>query len=245
MKAIFALIVLASSCTAGQVVYVVHGFLSNRLVMAGICREIEKSGFETVNYGYPSAAKGIPELAAALKDEIAHLGSGDTVHFVTHSMGGLVVRALVPLVEADSTCPVVDRVVMVAPPNHGSELADVFAEARVARWVVGPNLRHLQTDSASLANTLPRLEKQKVGVIAGVRYSDAGPVDIVESPHDGLVSDASTHLREGEERLVFEREGHLSVMHDDDVQQQVVSFLKNGTFGTQNTVHGDSDSTRH
>ncbi len=210
-------------------VYVVHGYGSNRLVMAGLCRFLRDNGYGVTNWGYQSLAKSIPGVGEDLYNDVRTHGRADTVHFVTHSMGGLVVRAMLSYARGDSLFPQIQRIVMLTPPNKGSELADFFSQFDIVNWVLGPNLKHMRTDSASLANNLPVAADKEVGIIAGARFDGEGYNPIIEGDDDGFVSVGVTRLGTESDFIVLP-EGHVFIIHNSATQQNVLSFLRHGRF---------------
>jgi len=227
--AISVLVLMYAPCVSGEHVYVVHGFGSNRLVMAGLCRFLEKNGYGVTNWGYNSISKAIPDIGKMLLAEIRKNNAADTVHFVTHSMGGLVVRAMLSEAKGDSSLPQIQRIVMLTPPNKGSELADFFSQFEILDWVLGPNLKHMRTDSASLANNLPVPKGKEVGIIAGARFDREGYNPIIDGDDDGFVSVGVTRLGTEKDFIVLP-EGHVFIIHDKATQQNVLSFLRHGRF---------------
>jgi triacylglycerol esterase/lipase EstA (alpha/beta hydrolase family) len=164
LKAIlFALFALCCASSGSQKVYLVHGFGSSPVFMKSIEKHLRENGKEVVNFGYRSVTRELTASGDSLYARIKR-DTLDTLSFVTHSMGALVVRSIIGKTGADSAFPVVRRIVMVAPSNKGAELADLFSKGKMWRYVLGPNLQHLTTDSNSLANRLPVPEKCEIGV---------------------------------------------------------------------------------
>ncbi len=212
-----------------ETVYVLHGYLSHPIAMHGTVKEIERHGFDVVNYGYNSVTLDIRDIATQLKQQLRSYGSMDTIHFVTHSMGGLVVRALVQQSRNDTLMPVIDRIVMLTPPNKGSELADFFSQIRVLDWILGPNLDNMTTDTGALWHTLSKMQEQRVGIIAGMSFRDARFSPIMECPHDGKVTVSRAMLNRGEDRIIV-KQNHRQVLFSTQIRKKIVSYLTTGSF---------------
>ncbi|MBD3393181.1 MAG: hypothetical protein GF418_13720 [Chitinivibrionales bacterium] len=112
---------------------------------------------------------------------------------------------------------------------HGYELADFFAQFDIANWIMGPNLKHMRTDSASLANNLPVSDDRELGIIAGARFDDNAANPIIEGDNDGFLSVGVT-LLDCEDDFVVLPEGHMFIVHKRETKKNVVSFLKSGRF---------------
>jgi len=139
-------------------------------------------------------------------------------------MGGILVRAYF----RDHEVAEAGRVVMLAPPNHGSEIVDVYRDRWWFRRGTGPAGQQLGTAADSLPNTLPPL-KLEVGVIAGKRSSDPWFNRLYAGDHDGKVSVASARLPEMKDMLVVDS-GHTFMMNSPAVIREVKAFLKDGAF---------------
>jgi hypothetical protein len=195
-----------------ELVVLVHGMGRSRLSMYVMGRSLERAGYRVVNWGYSSTSRRVPELGSELAAAVRERqGAAPRVHFVTHSLGSIIVRW--SLANDPPSQP--GRVVMLAPPNQGSRAAD-----RMTPWVgwLLPPIRELRTDSTATARTLPLPLQAEVGVIAG------------ES--DGKVSVAESHL-EGERGHVVVSSHHTFIMNRGDVRRLVQRFLATGSFGDE------------
>lgn len=143
---------------------------------------------------------------------------------MTHSLGGILARYW--LQRAD--LPGQGRVVMLSPPNHGSEVIDALGDQAWFRWIMGPAAMELATDDEALVNRIDPIDVP-VGVITGTRSSDPWFNVLFQGDHDGKVSVASARLSEADGFRLAEA-GHTFIMNDEEVRFWVAFFLTNGFF---------------
>ncbi|MDH7795070.1 pimeloyl-ACP methyl ester carboxylesterase [Beijerinckia sp. GAS462] len=152
--------------------------------------------------------------------------TGGPLHFVTHSLGGLVARALI----ASHRPQKLARVVMLAPPNRGSELADILFGLRLNRLVLGPVGPHLRTGRTRIDKELLGEVDYDLGIIAGDRPLDpVFPRLLLPRPNDGKVSVASTRLQGMRDHIILPV-SHTLMVYDRRVIAQVLAFLETGAF---------------
>jgi pimeloyl-ACP methyl ester carboxylesterase len=209
-------------------VVLLHGLGRTSGSMGLLERRVTKAGFRALSIHYPSTRQTLPAIADMLQPQVRQFaGSLDgRVHVITHSLGGLLVRALLTKQRPDN----LGRVVMLAPPNGGSEWADLLERSRLAGAILGPNSQYLVTTrSAALDQHLGSIDYE-VGIIAGDR-----PIDriiapfLMRTPHDGKVSVAATKVVGMTDHLILPVAHPLMPFHP-RVARQAISFLKNGTF---------------
>lgn len=205
-------------------VVLLHGLGRTPLSMGPLARLLEEDGFRVVNLGYPSRGRPIDELVDSLDTALAACCPGTTVHFVTHSLGGILVRAYVLSHGAER----VGRVVMLSPPNGGSEVVDRLEGLGPLEWLLGPTFVELGTDSAALPARLgaPGFE---VGVITGERSVNPLFSWWLPGPDDGAVTVASARL-DGAAAFLVVPYSHTFIMRKEDVIKQVIAFLRTGRF---------------
>lgn len=195
-----------------ECVVLLHGLGRSYLAMTALQLALGNAGYLVWNEGYPSRGATVEQLAPVVGEAVADCRArgAQRVHFVTHSMGGILVRAYFK----DHRVAEAGRVVMLAPPNRGSAIVDANRESWWFRMATGPAGQQLGTGPDSLPNTLPPLPLE-VGIIAG--------------RHDGKVSVDSTRLPEMKAHLVVDS-AHTFLMNSPTVIRQVMAFLKDGAF---------------
>jgi pimeloyl-ACP methyl ester carboxylesterase len=210
-----------------ECVLVLHGLARGARSMTPLAARLTAAGFTVHNLAYPSTSEPFPQLVSRLQHEVdARSEACSTVHFVTYSLGGLVVRDYL----ARTPPPRLGRVVMIAPPNGGSEIVDALGRMRTFRRLLGPVAPELGTSAESLPNTLgpPRYP---LGVIAGDRAINPFGWLLLPDPHDGTVSVASTRLDGMDDFLVVHR-SHTFIMRAPEVAEQTITFLRTGRFAS-------------
>jgi pimeloyl-ACP methyl ester carboxylesterase len=194
--------------------------------MAILVSRLENAGFRVVNFGYPSRSEPIEALVERLDSEVGQCcnSEAETVHFVTHSMGGVLVRSyLSQRPEAHQ-----GRVVMLSPPSQGSEIIDAFSDSDLLQSILGPAALLLGTDSAGIANQLEPV-RFSLGVITGSRSLDPVGSWLIPGPDDGKVS-VDRAAVEGAVDFMVLPATHTFIMNRNDVAEQVVHFLRHGRF---------------
>lgn len=146
------------------------------------------------------------------------------VHLVSHSLGGLLIRIYLQ----DNSIARLGRIVMLAPPNHGSEVADVLKQNDLYEWAMGPAGQVLGTGPDGIANQLGPISGE-IGIIAGNTTSDPWFSPIIPGADDGKVSVESARLDEMKDFLVVES-GHTFIMRNSLVIAQILKFLRDGEF---------------
>ena len=195
--------------------------------MAILGRRLEAAGFRVVNVGYDSRAHPLEVLVEDLRGTLRTCCGGPRrVHFVTHSMGGILVRALL----AEHGEGYRGRVVMLSPPTRGSEVIDAFQESELAHRFLGPAGMSLGTDSSSTPNRLPAPD-YPIGVITGDRSINPINSWLIPGPDDGKVAVERAGVPRAP--LLVVHRTHPFIMNGEDVGEAVVEFLRTGTFGAR------------
>lgn len=211
----------------GECVVLLHGLARTAGSMSELERRLLDSGYLTANTGYPSREFPVQELAAlAVADgaqQCLAQGAG-RIHFVTHSLGSILVRYYF----AQRSESWLGRVVMLGPPNQGSELVDALAEFPGFGLLNGPSGDQLGTGDGSILETLPPVDYE-VGVIAGNQSINPLYTALIPGPDDGKVSVESTRVAGMTDHLVLPVT-HTWMMFNNEVIEQVLQFLQHGRF---------------
>ena len=204
---------LCNEAMRREAVVLVHGMLAGPRSMKPLESLLIMHGFEVVNWNYATLRHSIAVHAERLRTRLQALDRKSNVrwiHFVTHSMGGLVVRAAL-----QQRLPKARRLVMLAPPNAGSRLTRI--PLGPLQWCFPP-LVELHESPNSFVNRLPPPANLEVGVLAAA--------------DDRVVCVGSTHLNgQADHRVVAG--GHNALPRRADTGQYVLRFLQSGRFESQ------------
>ena len=210
------------SPVAEEMVVLLHGIGRSSGSMKAVAAYLADQGYAIFNVDYPSRSQSIADLAAGLHRQLVREGiSGfSKLHFVTHSMGGLLVRALVKQSRPES----LGRVVMLAPPNQGSEVADFLAGNFLFKLIYGPAGQDLRTGNEAFGTV-----DFPLGVIAGTSSIDPISSLILKGPNDGKVTVENTKVDGMADHLTLPV-NHTFLMRNITVLKQVALFLATGAF---------------
>jgi triacylglycerol lipase len=212
-----------------EAVVLLHGLGRSWRSMKQLENRLSAAGYELHNFGYSSRDSGPAELVLELQRQVEACCSGfSRLHFVGHSLGAILIRAFLAEHRPDN----LGRVVMLSPPNHGSEIIDSMGDSWIFENVMGPVAEKLGTDPDSLPNTLPPADYE-VGIIAG--SASVNPVGSIMIPgdDDGMVSICSMRLEGMTDFLIIDK-SHAFIMQSTEVTAHILEFLRNGYFD-----HGD------
>ena len=225
-----AVLLLSSGlASAADCVVLLHGLARTSMSMNPMQRALDDEGFETVNIDYPSRDYAVEELAEiAIPKGLSACRARDDIgriHFVAHSLGGILLRQYLSQKEIAE----LGRVVMLGPPNQGSTAVDELQGFPGFDWLNGPAGLQLGKGQGSVPLRLGPAAFE-LGVIAGNRTIDPITSSVLENPDDGRVSVEDTKL-DGMSDFVVVDHSHAFMMRMRRPIELTIRFLQNGSFG--------------
>ena len=208
-------------------VVLLHGLARSDSSFKKMEKSLQEEGYKTCNVSYPSTKYPIEELVAdfVLPEINKCLKEGvKTISFVTHSMGGILVR----YIATQNIDFKIGRTVMLSPPNKGSEVVDALGGLWLFKAINGPAGLQLSTSNESLPNSLGKANFD-LGIITGNQSINLILSSIIEGVDDGKVSVESAKLEGMKDFLVVEAT-HPFIMKNKIVIEQTKYFLKNSEF---------------
>ncbi len=221
----------AHAANSTETVVLLHGLACPHWMLTRLALSLERDGYRVVNLSYPSRTLPIETIAAEwlpARLREARIKEAPRVHFVTHSMGGIVLRQWLATSPAPEN---LGHVVMIAPPNAGSEVTDRLKTFLPFRWFTGVNGRRLGTDAADLPCKLGAwpVRAGTLGIIAGDRSLNPLFSSWLAGPDDGKVSVARTRL-DGMSDFIVLHHSHTWLTWRADTLAQLRHFLVHGQF---------------
>ena len=208
-----------------ETVVLVHGIMNKPFVMDRIAHRLEQDGYEIQNWGYPSTGGLIEQHAVHLNELLQSLAGRKKIHFVGFSQGAIIIRYTLTHYPVKNA----GRFVMIAPPNHGCEMAQDFYRYAWFRGLYGDkSIKQLFAHQNEFLKTcgIPKVE---FGIIAGGKGDGKGFSARIPGDDDGTISVASARL-EGARDLILLPHQHTPLVFASETADQTSHFLKAGKF---------------
>ena len=226
----FLLCLVPQAALAQDCVILIHGLGRSAASMFVLQNYLEAEEYEAISIGYPSRLKPIPELAAHVMKKIPKRCAEETTHFVTHSMGGILMRYAAEHLP-EKLPQNMGRTVMLGPPNKGSEIVDISRAGVWFQIANGPAGLSLGTDPESWPNRLGAYPFE-LGIIAGNQSIEPYWSGTISGEDDGKVSVESTKLGGMGDHITLPVT-HTFMMQNPSVMAQVAYFLSEGRFNKE------------
>ncbi len=216
-------------------VVLLHGFACAPIMTRPLGRTLRRAGFETRELGYDSWGTSLARICEGLAPRLSRIAAraNGPVHFVGHSMGGLVIRALLQHARPAN----LGHVVMLGTPNAGSEVADFMESWALLRPILGKAAPVLVTRRGADVAALFGPMDYSLGIIAGDWAMPGSAIArLFPGPHDGKVSVASTCLPDAADHIVLPL-AHTLLLYHPSAHREVRHFLRHGRFSAEARRH--------
>lgn len=201
-----------------------HGLWRGWRAMQPLARALAGDGFSTLNLPYPSGRLPIPILVDRIRSEVGKIAGDQPIHFITHSLGGILVRSLL----AEGVPWEIGKIIMLAPPNRGSEIVDWSKRHPILHRVLGPAGRALGSDG--VPGSLPALPAgTEAAVIMGNRSSVPVFKYLLGPENDGIVTTAKGRIDGLRGFSVINADHTFIQMHPETIRLSL-HFLKTGEW---------------
>jgi len=229
----------------GKAVVVLHGLGRSRSSMNAICNYLRNNGgYRIVNVEYPTTQYNVANHAKTIRRLVNHLDGVEQINFIAHSMGNIVIRHYLGDLERAEAGELsaadrramerFGRFVMLAPPNQGSQLAEIFANNLLFKQIAGDA-------GQELGRRWPEVEKRlakprfQFGIIAGGNGKQ-GYNPILDGDNDGVISTDTAKLA-GARDFIVVPSMHSFIMDKVQVQKYALNFLRHGSFVSETDRH--------
>ncbi len=211
--------------TSDHLVLLLHGIFRSKDSFGPMTRALRVAGYEAHSINYPSTRQSLEDHADQVEALLNRAEGVTRLSLVTHSMGGIVARVLLSRVRSPWRRRIaLHRLVMIATPNKGSEIALRLDNVPAFGAVAGPSMQQLHP---TRINELPRPD-MRFGIIAGARGDARGFNPLLPGDDDMTVTVESTKLEGAEDFLVVPGAVHTFIMVSPDVVAATLRYLDTG-----------------
>ena len=206
-----------------EVVVLIHGLWKTGSDMWRLRQRLEKAGYECKKFKYQSLRHTPEENARRLHQLVSSIDA-PVIHFVGHSLGGVVLLRYFDLHPSLTR----GRVILLGSPVNGSQVALRLSKHWYSRWLIGRSANEGLLGSAPVWNSW-----RDIGIIAGTMPMGVGLVTgLLPLPHDGTVTVNETVLH-GATDFITLPVTHTGLLYSLKVAQQTITFLRAGKFGDE------------
>lgn len=209
-----------------EIVILVHGFNSDERDMFPIKERLDRLGYRAVTVNIPLRFSSLDECISSFENQLPQLVPDfnyEKIHFIGHSMGGLVIRSFL----AKNEVAKLGRCVLIATPNQGTKLADISDKLLKPLGQVYKPLQSLRTCSINIGTPI-NTPKPEIGVIAGKAHKHFLGV-FLSGENDGRVEVESAKCKDMTD-FVIRPYGHKEIHHQADIAELADIFLQTGKF---------------
>ena len=215
--------------TNAEAVILLHGLWRSIWAMEPMAQYLHQQGYHTINLPYPSFRKPIEDITQMVYETMQLYGGDRKIHFVTHSLGGIITRLLLNEIPNHQT----GRVVMLAPPNQGSEIVDWLEHCKPLKATLGPAGAQLGTDQINLP---PPPEDTDTAVIMGSKSTLPFFRTFLDEENDGIVSVNRGKVHGMNEFHVLDTD-HTFIASDPRVMEMTDYFLREGRTNRHSSTY--------
>ena len=224
-KLLLFLLLPMTTSQAEEHVILLHGLARSSHSMSKMEKVLSTAGYKVTNIGYPSRKHPVEDLAEIVKGKIEEVSDEeDTLHFVTHSLGGILVR----YIQKHDPLENLGKVVMLSPPNQGSEVVDKLGDWKLFQWINGPAGSQLGTEDGGLLKSLGAVDFE-LGIITGDRSINLILSLMIPGKDDGKVSVEKAKI-EGMDDFIVLHTTHPFIMKNKTTIRHTIHFLHSGQF---------------
>lgn len=217
---------MSDSIPGKDYVVVVHGIARTYRSMRSLASYLKSQGYPVLNVDYPSTCVPLESLVENINKQVVDFNQDHQrkIHFVGYSLGGLLSRGVIHWHRPSN----LGRVVQLAPPNQGSEVADFWENNLLYKWIFGPAGQDLGAKEKKFSRILGPVDFE-LGIVAGNRTWDPISSLMIKGPDDGKVSVESTKVSGLTDHIVIPST-HTFIIYNRQAWKQTVHFLEHGKF---------------
>ncbi len=222
---IFIFLLIFKIISATQLIFLIHGINSSPKDFKKMETAFKSYDYKVINFGYHSKVYTVNQIADNfLKRKIASVSQNDTINFITHSLGAIVLRAYL----RDNKPKNIGKIVMIAPPNQGSEVANFFKDFFLYKIFYHKSGASLSYNGIKKL-ALPNCDNYFCGIIAGTHTQLPFFSIFIKGEDDGKISVERTKLK-GMKDFITLPYPHDTILKKQETIIQCKEFIKNGKF---------------